>query len=437
MSDNNNISNKILAVRGMNDILPPDSTNWEYLERVIIDWLHSYGYMNLRVPIVEQTRLFERGIGSVTDIVEKEMYSFVDGLNGECLTIRPEITAGIVRSFIEHNFAYKRPRRVYSIGPVFRHERPQAGRYRQFNQIDVETIGFNDPDIDAELIIMASDLWKKLGISNIRLELNSIGLLEDRTLYKQELVSFFEKNIDSLDNVSRNRMYSNPLRILDSKNLEMQSLLSKAPNLFDFLSTSSLNHFEKVCSFLDKSGVKYNINNRLVRGLDYYNLTVFEWISSELGSQGTVCGGGRYDGLIESLGGKKIPAAGFAIGFERILEIWKKSNIDNNCNNSECDIYIMHDSLKNQLISLKTSEQLRNLGFSVILHSGRDNFKRQFKMADSCGALVAIIFGENEIINNSVSVKFLNKYQNGICKEQEIVPIEKLASFLKKRLKDD
>lgn len=435
MSDNNNILNKILAIRGMNDILPPDSTNWEYLEKMVMDWLHSYGYMNLRVPLVEHTRLFERGIGSVTDIVEKEMYSFVDSLNGECLTIRPEITAGIVRAFIEHNIAYERPRRVYSIGPVFRHERPQAGRYRQFNQIDVETIGFPDPDIDAELIIMVSDLWKKLGISNIRLELNSIGLLKERTVYKQELVSFFEKNIDSLDNASRNRIYSNPLRILDSKNPEMQSLIINAPNLFDFLSTKSINNFEKVCSFLDKSEVKYNINNRLVRGLDYYNLTVFEWISNDLGSQGTVCGGGRYDGLIESLGGKKIPAAGFAIGFERLLEIWRKSNIDNNCSKGECDIYIMHDSLKNQLISLKISEQLRNSGFSVILHSGRDNFKRQFKTADSCGALIAVIFGENEIINNSVGVKILRKYSDDVLNEQETIPIENLVSFLKKRFR--
>ncbi|AGF49095.1 histidine--tRNA ligase [Candidatus Kinetoplastidibacterium galati] len=435
MSNNNNILNKILAIRGMNDILPPDSANWEYMERTIIDWLHSYGYMNLRVPLVEHTRLFERGIGSVTDIVEKEMYSFVDSLNGECLTIRPEITAGIVRASIEHNFAYERPRRIYSIGSVFRHERPQAGRYRQFNQIDVETIGFSDPDIDAELIIMASSLWKKLEINNIRLELNSIGLPEDRTIYKQELVSFLKKNIGSLDKVSINRMYSNPLRILDSKNPEMQDLINNAPNLFDFLSTSARNHFEKVCSFLDKSEIKYNINNRLVRGLDYYNLTVFEWISSDLGAQGTVCGGGRYDGLIESLGGKRIPAAGFAIGFERLIEIWKKSNINNNHSKSECDIYIIHDSLKNQLVSLKISEQLRNLGFSVILHSGRDTFKRQFKMANSCGALVAVIFGEDEIINNSVSIKILRNNSDEVFEEQEIIPIESLVSFFKTRFK--
>ncbi|AFZ83698.1 histidyl-tRNA synthetase [Candidatus Kinetoplastibacterium blastocrithidii TCC012E] len=434
MSENNNILNKIIAIRGMNDILPPDSADWEYLEKLIIDWLHSYGYVNLRVPLLEHTRLFERGIGSVTDIVEKEMYSFVDSLNGECLTIRPEITAGIVRASIEHNFAYKRSRRVYSIGPVFRHERPQAGRYRQFNQVDVETIGFTDPDIDAELIIMVSSLWKKLGLNNIHLELNSIGLLQDRIRYKQELVSFFEKNIDCIDNASRSRLYSNPLRILDSKNPEMRSLIIEAPNLFNFLSDSSINHFEKVCSFLDEAGVKYNLNNRLVRGLDYYNLTVFEWISNDLGSQGTVCGGGRYDGLIESLGGKQIPAAGFAIGFERLIEIWKKTNTDKDYIKSECDVYIMHDSLKSQLISLKISEQLRNSGFSVILHSGRDSFRRQFKIADSCGALIAVIFGENEIINNSVSVKNLRQYPNDIFKEQEIMPIENLESFLRKRL---
>ncbi|AGF46944.1 histidyl-tRNA synthetase [Candidatus Kinetoplastibacterium desouzaii TCC079E] len=426
-------SQKILAIRGMNDLLPKNSSDWELLESKIISWLHSYGYMNIRVPILEQTRLFKRGIGEVTDIVEKEMYSFCDSYNNDSLTMRPEITAGIVRSSIEHNFLYDRPRRLYSIGPVFRHERPQLGRYRQFHQIDVEAMGFQGPDLDAELIIMLSKLWEILGIQDIKLEINCLGSYEDRLNYKKSLVDYLKNNIDHLDENSQKRLLSNPLRILDTKNPNTKLILRNAPVLFDFLSSESLIHFKQLCSFLDKMEIKYCINNHLVRGLDYYNLTVFEWITDKLGAQGTVCGGGRYDSLISLLGGKLVPSAGFAIGFERLIELWK--SYGNSGCLSECDIYITHQGLTAQSLSFHVAENLRKEGYNVIVHCGlNDSLKRQFKMANSVKSKVAIVFGENELKSNSASVKFL-QLDNRINVAQEIVLLEQLVAFLKNRLK--
>ncbi|MFA7670186.1 MAG: histidine--tRNA ligase, partial [Burkholderiaceae bacterium] len=295
---------KVRALTGMKDILPHESAAWEELEALVREWLASYGYRNMRTPVLEHTRLFARGIGEVTDIVEKEMYSFRDSLNDEQLTMRPEFTAGMVRATIEHNLLYERPQRVYCMGPVFRHERPQRGRYRQFHQIDVEALGFAGPDVDSELIVMLARLWKRLGLQDIRLELNSLGQADERAAHRQALVEHLEKHIDVLDDEARRRMHSNPLRVLDTKNPAMQDMANRAPRLFDFLGPESRAHFDGVCQRLQDAGIEYQLNPRLVRGLDYYNLTVFEWVTDRLGAQGTVCGGGRYDGLLELLGGK-------------------------------------------------------------------------------------------------------------------------------------
>ena len=311
---------KVAAIRGMNDVLPGPSARWEQFEEIVRGWLRGYGYRNVRTPVLEHTRLFTRGIGEVTDIVEKEMYTFTDALNGESLTMRPEMTAGIVRASIEHNMLYDRPQRVYSIGPVFRHERPQRGRYRQFHQIDVEALGFAGPDVDAELIVMLARLWKLLGLTDVRLELNSLGQPAERAAHRAALIAHLEKHSDILDEDGKRRLYTNPLRVLDTKNPAMQEMADSAPRLFDFLGEESRAHFDGVCQRLTDAGIEYRLNPRLVRGLDYYNLTVFEWVTDRLGSQGTVCGGGRYDGLIELLGGKAAPAVGFAIGMERLLD---------------------------------------------------------------------------------------------------------------------
>ncbi|SPU53886.1 histidyl-tRNA synthetase [Bordetella trematum] len=295
---------KVSAIRGMNDVLPGAGAQWEQFEDIVRQWLHGYGYRNVRTPILEHTRLFTRGIGEVTDIVEKEMYTFTDALNGESLTMRPEMTAGVVRAAIEHNMLYDRPQRVYSIGPVFRHERPQRGRYRQFHQIDVEALGFSGPDIDAELIIMLARLWRTLGLSDVRLELNSLGQPAERAAHRAALIEYLEQHADILDEDGKRRLYTNPLRVLDTKNPALQDMANGAPRLFDFLGEASRAHFDGVCQRLDDAGISYSLNPRLVRGLDYYNLTVFEWVTDRLGAQGTVCGGGRYDGLIELLGAR-------------------------------------------------------------------------------------------------------------------------------------
>lgn len=429
-----NLNDKILSIRGMNDLLPSDTIHWNKLEGIIKEWLSNYGYSNIRTPILEYTDLFIKGIGEVTDIVEKEMYSFLDGTNGPSLSMRPEITAGIVRSVIEHNLLYNGPKRLYSMGQVFRHERPQNGRYRQFHQVDVEAFGFIGPDIDSELIIMLSDLWKRLDIKNIKLEINSLGQPEERISYRNALVEYFEKNKNLLDETSKKRLLSNPLRILDSKNSDMSDLLDKAPKLIDFLGLESINHFNLLCDYLDKVHQDFIINNRLVRGLDYYNLTVFEWVSDELGSQSTFCGGGRYDKLIENLGGKPSPAIGFAIGFERLLYLYinqQREKITSINFPKTCDIYIVHDDIKSYSYTQHIASILRKKNISVIVHSGKSNFKQQFKHADLSGAIYAFIIGEKEFMNNTISIKFLRKNSEEINSNEQIsIPFNDIEKFL-------
>jgi histidyl-tRNA synthetase len=377
--------------------------------------------------LLEHTRLFARGIGEVTDIVEKEMYTFTDALNGESLTMRPEMTAGIVRASIEHNLLYDRPQRVYSIGPVFRHERPQRGRYRQFHQIDVEALGFAGPDVDAELIVMLARLWKLLGLTDVRLELNSLGQPAERAAHRAALIEHLEKHRDILDEDGQRRMYSNPLRVLDTKNPAMQEMADSAPRLFDFLGEESRAHFDGVCQRLADAGIEYRLNPRLVRGLDYYNLTVFEWVTDRLGSQGTVCGGGRYDGLIELLGGKPAPAVGFAIGMERLLDLWEQSvQVEQP---AECDVYVVHQGEEAQRLAARVGEDLRDAGLSVIVHAGPASFKSQFKRADASGARVAVILGADEVAAQTASVKFLRAEAQGESAQQQ-VPLAGLADVL-------
>ncbi len=419
---------KVSAIRGMNDVLPGASAQWEQFEEIVRGWLRSYGYRNVRTPVLEQTRLFTRGIGEVTDIVEKEMYSFTDALNGESLTMRPEMTAGIVRATIEHNMLYDRQHRVYSIGPVFRHERPQRGRYRQFHQIDVEALGFAGPDVDAELIVMLARLWKLLGLKDVRLELNSLGQPAERAAHRAALIEHLELHRELLDEDGQRRMYSNPLRVLDTKNPAMQDMANAAPRLFDFLGEESRAHFEGVCQRLADAGIEYTLNPRLVRGLDYYNLTVFEWVTDRLGSQGTVCGGGRYDGLIELLGGKPAPAVGFAIGMERLLDLWEQSA--ELTQPAECEVYIAHQGEEAQRLAASIGEQLRDAGLSVIVHAGSASFKSQFKRADTSGARVAVILGADEVASQVASVKFLRADSQGDAAQQK-VPLAQLAEVLK------
>lgn len=401
---------KVTAIRGMNDLLPGDSARWEQFEEIVRDWLRGYGYRNVRTPVLEHTRLFTRGIGEVTDIVEKEMYTFTDSLNGESLTLRPEMTAGIVRASIEHNLLYDRAHRVYSIGPVFRHERPQRGRYRQFHQIDVEALGLAGPDVDAELIVMLARLWKRLGLTDVRLELNSLGQPAERAAHRAALIAHLEKHQDILDEDGKRRLYTNPLRVLDTKNPAMQEMADSAPRLFDFLGEQSRAHFDGVCQRLADAGIAYRLNPRLVRGLDYYNLTVFEWVTDRLGSQGTVCGGGRYDGLIELLGGKAAPAVGFAIGMERLLDLWEQTQAAEGrqpASEPECDVYVVHQGDQAQRLAAQAAETLRDAGFSVVVHAGSSGFKSQFKRADASGARVAVILGDDEVANRAAGVKFL------------------------------
>ncbi|MCB5362938.1 histidine--tRNA ligase [Pusillimonas sp. CC-YST705] len=424
---------KVSAITGMKDILPGESARWEHLEAIVRDWLAAYGYRNLRAPVLEHTRLFARGIGEVTDIVEKEMYSFTDALNGDMLTMRPEFTAGMVRATIEHNLLYERPQRVYAMGPVFRHERPQRGRYRQFHQIDVEALGFAGPDVDAELILMLARLWKLLGLKDVRLELNSLGLPEERAAHRQALVAHLETHIDVLDEEARRRMHTNPLRVLDTKNPAMQEMANSAPRLFDFLGEQSRAHFDGVCERLHDAGISYTLNPRLVRGLDYYNLTVFEWTTDRLGAQGTVCGGGRYDGLLELLGGKPAPAVGFAIGMERLLDLWEQdASYDTP---AECDVYFVHQSEAAQRQAMRLAELLRDAGLKVMVHAGPSGFKAQFKRADLSGAAAAVILGDAELQSGRASVKWLRQEQADNQEQQQEMPFGQLVEFLQSRCK--
>lgn len=421
---------KLRALTGMKDTLPGESAQWEALEALVREWLASYGYRNMRTPVLEHTQLFARGIGEVTDIVEKEMYSFTDSLNGDKLTMRPEFTAGMVRATIEHNLLYDRPHRVYAMGPVFRHERPQRGRYRQFHQIDVEALGLPGPDVDAELIVMLSRLWKKLGLTDIRLELNSLGQAEERAAHRAALIEHLEAHKDVLDEEAQRRMYTNPLRVLDTKNPAMQEMANAAPRLFDFLGEESCAHFQGVCDRLDDAGIPYTLNPRLVRGLDYYNLTVFEWVTDRLGAQGTVCGGGRYDGLIELMGGKPSPAVGFAIGMERLLDLCSQDGEQPAI--PECQVYMVHQGEAAQRKASLLAEQLRDAGLQVIVHAGSSGFKSQFKRADASGAQAAVILGDDELQKEQASVKWLRAADG--AEQQQSVDFSELASVLSARI---
>lgn len=396
---------QLQSVKGMNDVLPVEGIHWENLEIMLREWLTSYGYRLIKTPVLEPTSLFRRGIGEVTDIVEKEMFSFVDRLNGDELTLRPEFTAGIARATIQHNLTYAAPQRVYSIGPVFRHERPQRGRYRQFHQLDVEALGFSGPDIDAELIVMLSRLWRDMGLDNLRLEINCLGEVSERLAHRQALIAYFESHAELLDEDAKRRLYTNPLRILDTKNPSLQEMVNAAPRLSEFLGLESLEHYQGVKRLLDDSGVPYIENPRLVRGLDYYNLTVFEWITDSLGTQGTICGGGRYDGLIETLGGKPTQAIGFAIGLERLLELYLEVNQPDDT--ADLDIYLVHQGEGTARRAFTLAEELRDAGFAVVLHGGGGGFKSQMKRADISGAAVAVILGENELNAGTATVKLL------------------------------
>jgi histidyl-tRNA synthetase len=396
---------RLAAVRGMNDLLPGDAPLWEAFEARAIDVLRAYGYRQIRTPIVEHTALFTRGIGEVTDIVEKEMYSFVDQLNGEQLTLRPEATASVVRACIEHNLLYDAPRRLWYVGPMFRHERPQRGRYRQFHQVGAEALGFPGPDVDAEQILLLKRLWDVLEVGPVRLEMNSLGNGEERATHRAALIAYFESHADQLDADARRRLHSNPLRILDTKNPAMQALVAEAPRIAAFLGVESRAHFERLQELLAAGGVQFSINPRLVRGLDYYNLTVYEWITDRLGSQGTICGGGRYDPLIEMLGGKPAPGCGFAIGVERVIELLRETG--QQADQAACDVYVLHQGGGTYLAALGAAEQLRDAGLDVILHAGEASLKSQMKRADASGAAYAVIVGEAEAAQGRAAVKAL------------------------------
>ena len=401
---------KINGVRGMNDLLPADAGQWAHLEHVLRDLTRAYGYEFLRTPIVEATAVFQRGIGEVTDIVEKEMYSFEDRLNGEQLTLRPEGTAAIVRSVIENNLIYEGPKRLWYTGPMFRHERPQRGRYRQFHQFGIEALGFAGPDIDAEIILMGQRLWDELGLKGVRLEINSLGQADERAVHRAALVTYFEKNAAQLDEDSQRRLLTNPLRILDSKNLAMQALIEGAPKLLDFLGEASLKHFDAVQALLKANNIPCKINPRLVRGLDYYNLTVFEWVTDELGAQGTIAGGGRYDPLIERMGGKAAPACGWAMGMERVLELMKVSGSLPEAAPG-CDIFVLHQGGETLTAAMIIAERLRSAGIDTILFCPPDgqsaSFKSQMKKADASGAAYAVIIGPDELAKDEAQIKDL------------------------------
>ncbi len=414
------MSQTLQAIRGMNDILPDEAELWEQFEEEVRDWLRAYGYRPIRMPLVEPTPLFARAIGEVTDIVEKEMYSFEDALNGEQLTLRPEGTASCVRAVLQHNMLYEGPKRLWYMGPMFRHERPQKGRYRQFHQVGVEALGFAGPDVDAEQIAMCARLWDDLGLTGIRLEINSLGQAEERARHRADLIAHFEKHAADLDEDAKRRLHSNPLRILDSKNPHMQAIIEAAPKLMDYLGAESLAHFEGVQALLREAGIHARINPRLVRGLDYYNLTVFEWVTDQLGAQGTVCAGGRYDGLVSQLGGKPAPACGFAMGIERLLALWRDQG--NQHEKPVADVYVVHQGEQASRMAFRAAERLRDTGFAVHLHCGGGSFKSQMKKADASGAQLAAIIGDDEVAVNQVTLKALRE-----AAEQRRVNFDELA----------
>ncbi len=418
----------VQSIRGMNDILPAQTPSWRWLETRLQSILMSYGYEEIRMPVVEHTELFSRSIGEVTDIVEKEMYTFEDR-NGDSLTLRPEGTAGCVRAGIQHGLLHNQQQRLWYMGPIFRHERPQRGRYRQFHQIGVECFGIEGPDIDAELIIMTARMWQALGIDNVRLEINSIGTPGSRAAYRQQLVDYFSAMHDQLDEDSKRRLHTNPLRILDSKNPDMKDLIMGAPGILDALDGESQRHFEGLMSRLDEAGLEYVVNQRLVRGLDYYSRTVFEWVSEELGAQGTICAGGRYDDLVEQLGGRPTNAVGFAIGLERLQELVEQRAPGMEL--TQLDIYLVALGVKANVQAMQLSDSLRDEieGVRIMMNCGGGSFKAQFKRADRSGARLALILGEDEVRDNTVGVKFLREDT-----PQESIDREQLAGYLRSAL---
>ena len=427
---------KLLAVKGMNDILPSESSRWEWLEGKVRALMARYAYRNIRTPIVEPTALFVRGLGEVTDIVEKEMYSFEDRLNGEQLTLRPECTAGVVRATVEHSLLYDGGKRLYYMGPMFRHERPQRGRYRQFHQIGAEALGFHGAEIDAEMILLADALWKELGLKDVQLEINSLGQPDERKKHRSALIAYLEQHSADLDEEARRRLYTNPLRILDTKNPAMQALVEGAPKLIDYLGAESLEHFNAVKAILDASGVAWRFNPRLVRGMDYYNLTVFEFVTDQLGSQGTICGGGRYDYLVEQIGGKPAPAVGWALGVERVLELVKEQGSDWSA--PVPDAFAVIPDVAALPLAMSILQTLRSHGVSAQMHSpmgsgeGMGSMKSQFKKADASGARFALVFGADELARGCVLVKSLRD-GTGQQSEQSLQNVADLVAALQSK----
>jgi histidyl-tRNA synthetase len=411
-------STKFQSIKGFYDILPEATPLWFKLEDTARRVLSQYGYNNIRLPLVENTELFVRSVGEHTDIVEKEMYAWEDKLNGDKLTLRPEGTAGCVRAVIENNLTYNGPVRLWYSGAMFRHENVQKGRQRQFHQIGAEAIGFESAEVDAEQIILLARLWRELGITDVALQINSIGDADERLAYRQTLISYFEKHADVLDEDAKRRLHTNPLRILDSKNPRLQAVCEAAPKLMDCLGESSRTHFEKLCQLLKQANVSYSINHRLVRGLDYYNRTVFEWVTTKLGAQGTIAGGGRYDSLVERLGGNATPACGFAIGLERVFLLMQEYGVTAN---NVPDIYLVNVGALAEQQAFSAAETLRQAGLNVVLHAGGGSFKSQMKKADRSGARYAAILGDDEAVANEISLKPLLQAGEQIrCKLSEV-----------------
>jgi histidyl-tRNA synthetase len=400
------MSNKIQAIRGMNDVLPDESPLWEFFEDTVREVFRRYGYRNIRTPIVERTELFVRGVGEVTDIVEKEMYSFTDAMNGDQLSLRPEGTAPAVRAAIEHNLLYNGPQRLWYSGPLFRHERPQKGRYRQYHTFGAEVLGLAGAEVDIELLVMARRVWQALGLDGVQLQINTIGSAEERRAFREQLIKYFESHPEVLDDDAKRRLHTNPLRILDSKNPQMQALVNAAPRLLDTLGAESRANFEAVQAGLRAAGIPFTVNPRLVRGLDYYNLTVFEWVSDRLGAQSAICSGGRYDGLFEQLGGKPAPGCGFGIGVERTLLLLEESKIHAR---RAPDAYIAHHGNGTAQYAMQAAETMRDRGLAVVLDCSGAGFKSQMKKADGSGARYAVIIGADEIAAQQVSVKALRE----------------------------
>ena len=436
------MSTALKAVKGMNDLLPPQSAHWQAVEQVVHGLMHRWGYAPIRTPIVEPTALFVRGLGEVTDIVEKEMYSFDDSMNGDRLTLRPEATAGVVRAVTEHSMLYDGGKRLYYVGPMFRHERPQKGRYRQFHQVGAEALGFPGPELDAELILMLRALWRELGLvdgRDLQLEINSLGQSDERSAHRSALVDYLQRHEEVLDDDARKRLHSNPLRILDSKNPALQDVIDAAPRLSGFLGEASQAHFDAVRAMLDAAGVSYRVNPRLVRGMDYYNLTVFEWVTDHLGAQSAVCGGGRYDSLIEQLGGRPAPAVGWAIGMERLMLLLEAVGVA--APSTAPDVYAIVTGADAWRVVLPALDALRTAGISVLMNAsgvdGPGSMKSQFKRANASGARHALIFGEDELARGEVAIKPLRAAPGGDAPPQQSRALAAVADWAPALLNDN